>query len=200
MALINNPIPPRAYELIRDRIGNILAVELMNQEAITYDELFDVPVFVQRSKPVNQDEPKIINVSFDTGRFSGQTVISANGDFTFYIDVIVTGQSTQTGRGDVLTNYNAQKLAGVCCGILEDPQYITLGFNRPFIGRSHVTDIAPGMIERGEATELSVVRITLNVFCLQNEPAITGIPLSQNLTTVHLGETNLGFQYITTGQ
>jgi hypothetical protein len=196
MPLINRIIEPRAYETIRDRIGAILAVELLNQEALTYDELFNVPVFVQRSKPVNQDEDKIINVSVDSSRYSGQTTISSNGEYTFFIDVVVTGESTTNGRGDVLTAHKAQRLAGVVCAILEDPQYITLGFQRPFIGRSHVMEITPGTIERGEATELNVVRITMNVQSIQSEVAQEGIPFVQNFTSVYLAETEFGFQYV----
>ncbi len=196
MPLINRIIDPRAYEVIRDRIGEILAIELLNQESLTYDELFNVPVFVQRSKPVNQDEDKIINVSVDSSRYSGQTTVSANGDYTFFIDVVVTGASTSDGRGDVLTAHKAQRLAGVVCAILEDPQYITLGFARPFIGRSHVIEITPGTIERGEATELNVVRVTMNVQSIQSEVPQEGIPLLESSTSVYLAETDFGFQFL----
>jgi len=198
MPKINRIIGQRDYELIRNRIGEILTVELANQEAITYDELFDVPVFVQRSKPVNQDESKLINVSFNEGRYSGQTVISSNGEHTFFIDVVVTGKSTPDGRGDVLTAFNCQRLAGVVVGILEDPQYVTLGFERPFIGRFHVTEVTPGNIERGEATELTVTRITVNVQCLQKEPGINGVPFHSNFTNVNLALTEFGFQFVFT--
>lgn len=195
-AIINRILPRRAYEIIRDKIGEIIAGELLNQEALTYDELFNTPVFVQRSKPVNQDEDKIINVSVDSSRYSGQTTLTANGDYTFFIDVVVTGASTSDGRGDVLTAHKAQRLAGVVVGILEDPQYITLGFERPFIGRSHVMEITPGTIERGEATELNVVRVTMNVQSIQSEVPQEGIPLTESATSVYLAETELGFQFL----
>lgn len=196
MPLINRIIDPRTYEVIRDRIGEILTIELLNQFNLTENILFNVPVFVQRSKPVNQDEDKIINVSVDSSRYSGQTTLTANGDYTFFIDVVVTGASTSDGRGDVLTAHKAQKLAGVVAGILEDPQYITLGFAKPFIGRSHVMEITPGTIERGEVTELNVVRVTMNVQSIQSEVPQEGIPLTESATSVYLAETELGFQFL----
>lgn len=196
MPLINRIIDPRAYEVIRDRIGEIITIELLNQYNLTENILFNVPVFVQRSKPVNQDEDKIINVSVDSSRYSGQTTLTANGDYTFFIDVVVTGASTSDGRGDVLTAHRAQRLAGVVCAILEDPQYITLGFAGPFIGRSHVIEITPGTIERGEATELNVVRVTMNVQSIQSEVPQEGIPLLESSTSVYLAETDLGFQFL----
>lgn len=196
MALINRIINQRNYEIIRDRIGAVLALELLNQESITYDELFDTPVFIQRSKPVNQEEERIINVSVDQTQYSGQTVISANGNHTFFIDAIVTGFSTDTSRGDTTAAYECQRLSGVLEAILEDPQYITLGFEPGFIGRCQVTDVSPGSIERGESTELNVVRITYTVLSFQQEPTGTSIPLLQNLTTIYLNGTEFGFQYV----
>jgi hypothetical protein len=47
MALINYEIEPRSFENIRDQVGLILYTELLNQTAITYDELPETNVFIQ---------------------------------------------------------------------------------------------------------------------------------------------------------
>lgn len=197
MAKLNIPLGKRAYEVIRDRIGAILMIELENQAAIQYDDLFyDIPIFVQRSKPINHAEEKIINVSVDDITYQGHTQINSIGTYTFFIDVVMTSSSTDDERGDMNSAYDCQRLASVCATILDSPHYKTLDFKPPFIGRCNVTSINPGKISRGEATELNAVRITLEVMSGEDKPLEDVTELNSIYTRLFLENSKNGFLYI----
>lgn len=195
MALINYELPTRAYELIRDRIALIIEDELVQQAAITYEDLFLLPVYVQRSKPFDPSEVRMINVSVESGRFDNQTVIDSDGEYTFFVDVFGIGSYNGVDDGDKLASFEVQRLAGTIQGILSSPLYVTLGFDRPFIMRAKVTGFEPGTIDRGESANISVCRVTFVVKSSQNEisqPAINSFVTS---TQVLLYETELGYLY-----
>jgi hypothetical protein len=195
MAEINIPIAPRSHELIRNRVAEILASELFNQAAITYDDLFLAKVFVQRSKPVDVDECPVINVSLSTAVIDNHTAIDSDVEFPVFIDVFATADYTDGLRGDTLASFEAQRLAGVIQGILLNPVFCRLGFAPPFIMRSKVTAFETGLIDRNENTNLAYVRTTLTVRASQVETGqdpITNYDLS---TQVFLGETEQGYLY-----
>jgi hypothetical protein len=199
MAEINIPIAPRSHELIRNRVAEILASELFNQAAITYDDLFLAKVFVQRSKPVDVDECPVINVSLSTAVIDNHTAIDSDVEFPVFIDVFATADYTDELRGDTLASFEAQRLAGVIQGILLNPVFCRLGFAPPFIMRSKVTAFETGLIDRNENTNLAYVRTTLTVRASQVETGqdpITNYDLS---TQVFLGETEQGYLYSGTG-
>lgn len=195
MALINYELPTRAYELIRDRIALIIEDELVQQAAVTYEDLFLLPVYVQRSKPFDPSEVRMINVSVESGRFDNQTVIDSDGEYTFFVDVFGIGSYNGVDDGDKLASFEVQRLAGTIQAILSSPLYVTLGFDRPFIMRAKVTGFEPGTIDRGESANISVCRVTFVVKSSQNEisqPAINSFVTS---TQVLLYETELGYLY-----
>jgi len=195
MALIDFVIPDRDFEVIRDRVGLILAAELLNQAAITYNDLFLAPVYVQRSKPVMPDECPLINVSIDTGSYSNNTVIDSSGQYQIYIDVFTIGSSDEASRGDTVASFDCQKLAGKAMGVISNPVYTTLNFPRPFIENSEITGFENGTIERGESTNLSMVRITLSVKSGQAEIGQQGVVLADAITTVKISLTANGYKY-----
>jgi len=195
MALINSEITPRSYEIIRDQLAAIVTSELVQQAAITYDDLFLAPVYLQRAKNISVEECPLINIAVDSGKYDNQTVIDSDGEFTFFIDVFTTSTYTTTKRGDELSSKEAQRLAGVIQGILSNPQYVTLGFARPFIMRSKVVGFEPGTITKDESTNLAVVRITLSVKAIQIELVQQPISEFEISTQVFLYETEQGYLY-----
>ncbi len=195
MAIINQEIPVRAFELIRDQIALILADELAYQATITYDDIFLAPVFTQRAKAITPEECPLINVSIDSGKYDNQTWIDSDGEYTFFVDIVTTANYNASERGDTLSSKEAQRLAGVVQGVLMHPEYVTLGFDRPFIMRAKVTGFDPGTIAKDESTNLAVVRITYVVKSTQNE--LTVLPTINFVTStqVFLYETEQGFLY-----
>ena len=195
MALINEILAPRAYEPIRERIGAILTLELLNQAAITYDDDLLVDVYNERSKPIQPDECPAVNVILAKGDFDNQTIISEDGSYQFMIDCYCTSATTDIDRGDSLASFKSQRLAGVCMAILEHPLYHVLGFTPPFIIRNQVTGFEVGEPDRSESTNMTLTRISLSVKASQDEPTQTGVELALSLTQVKIALTDKGYQY-----
>jgi hypothetical protein len=195
MALINYEIPTRSFELIRDRIAQIAADELARQAAITYEDLFMLQVYTQRNKPFNPDEQRMVNVTCESGKYDNHTAIDSDGEFIFYIDVFGTGSYNDTDNGDKVASFETQRIAGVLQGIFADPQYLTLGFARPFIMRSKITGFEPGTIERNDSANIAVCRTTLVVKASQSEVTQPVIDNFETSTQVFLYETELGYLY-----
>lgn len=198
MALINYEISPRSYELIRDRVGLILADELQVQAAITYEDIFLAKVYVQRSKAVDVSECPMINVSIDSNKYDNYTIIDSDVEVQIFIDVFSTGSYAgpdENERGDTLASFESQRLAGVIEAILLNPLYDTLGFTPPFIMSSKIQGSEPGTIERGDATNLAVTRITLIVKAGQTEPASDPISNYTLQTQVLISNTSNGYLY-----
>lgn len=196
MALINYPIGPRAHELIRDRVGEIIFVELANQFAISYDETLAADVFIERNKPTQPDEFPMVNISVIKGDFDNQSVEKSDGTFQFAIDCYTKSATTDNQRGDVLSMFAAQRLAAVVMAILDDTQYFRLGFAPPFIMGSHVQSFELSEPDPNETTNISVNRIILNVRANQPENPQTPIPIGGNTTGVKLDLTDKGYQYV----
>jgi TATA-box binding protein (TBP) (component of TFIID and TFIIIB) len=199
MAQINYELQPRSYEIIRDRLGLIIADELLMQAAVSYEDLFLAPVYVQRSKPVQIEETPVVCVSVDKGAYDNHTVIDSDGEFTFFIDCYTTGSYSGLERGDISASKDAQRLAGVVEAIVANPIYKTLGFAPPFIMRSKVMGFEPAIIQRGEEANLSVVRLTVVVKAGQAELGSEPISTFTTQTQVLIYNTAEGYLYSGTG-
>ena len=55
-ALITYEIQEQNFEKVRDRIGAIIAEEILGQKAITRNDLFDAKVWIERSIPFDNTE------------------------------------------------------------------------------------------------------------------------------------------------
>lgn len=142
MSQIVGEIQPQAFELVRDRIGAILADEL-DYQASRYNPHLDADVFVERFTPVSYEECPVVNVTMNKGgryavssQYSGHTALQEDGEYRYFIEAYV-GAEAQEGsaedkskRGDVLAMIRCQRLMGVIRAILMHPKYIRLGFGK----------------------------------------------------------------------
>jgi hypothetical protein len=85
MAKINHIIGPRVHEIIRTRVAQILAEELAEQSAMTYDDDFMLPIYVHRFKPVMPEELPIAIVSTNSGSFDNMDVQKSDGKFPIFM-------------------------------------------------------------------------------------------------------------------
>lgn len=142
MSRIQALIPPQAFELVRDRIGEILTDELENQVLHYGNYDCDVDVYKERGVPLNLSELPMITVAFANGTYDGQTVIQSDGTYTFFIDGYYAAKTSEGGPADTMAMTKLNRLLGVCRAILDDAQYLWLGFEPPFIMSRHVSGIA----------------------------------------------------------
>lgn len=197
MPQIPAAIPTQAFELIRNRIAEILVDELPSQATLQGDSQLNATVYVERFVPFDLTELPAINVSINRGAYSEHTQRSTDGEYTFNIDVHTSAKSTSTVRGDVLAQFRLQKMLGVCRGILEDSRYKTLGFAPPFIESRKVTAMEFAQPTEGDGTSSVVGRLTFIVRAPDRNGVVTPELIAGYDTQVKLALTNKG--YIFTG-
>jgi hypothetical protein len=110
-ALINELLSAAdAQQIVRDKIGSILALEFARQGELGLAAASVPRVFLERSNPWGMliETPEslrpIVNVWFDTETFDGNasnTVERQKADATFNIDVYATAESAEAGAGHV---------------------------------------------------------------------------------------------------
>lgn len=197
MSIIIGAISPRAYELIRDRIGSILADELPNQSALNGgDPNLNPKVFIERFVPPSDEEMPMVNVECAKGDYGLITAISQDGTYQYHIDVHTKSKTSATDRGDSMSAVLCQRLVGVIHAILSDAKYRTLGFAKPFIEHVEVTDIQFAAPVNGkDASSVMMGRLTFTVRVPENVEAYVPTLIDGYDTTVELGNTNDGYVF-----
>lgn len=199
MAKITTLIPKQAFELVRLAVFNILGEELASQfnELGNYDA--DADVYLERYAPVHDDDCPLVNVTLATGDYDGQTAITAPGTYRYNIDCYVASATTgltDDKAADRLAMLHLSRLLGICRAILEDAQYIRLGFDTvPFINRRYVEKIAIAQPDPNDTARLVMGRITLVVQVNESVAlkAATEYGGTDTITKMHL--TDSGYMY-----
>lgn len=195
MSKIDQIILPQNYEYVRDRIAEILADELNGQLLLTGDYDLDVEVVAEDTTVIDESELPMVTVSLDAGSWGNKHQGSVIGTYVFNVDCITSSKSNQNRAGGTASVVKAQRLAGLCRSILEDPIYKTLGFVPPYISRTFCSDIKFGKPGATDANHTNISRITFNV--LVNETSKLKIPLliEGYQTTVKIDNTSKGYFY-----
>ncbi len=194
MALITEAIRESNFELIRDRIGEILATELPNQATLNAQEELNATVFVECSTPFDKSDTPCINVMLSNGDYDNQTVVKTDGTYTYFIDVYTSSKETSGDTSDYLSTKNLHRLLGVCSKILEHQKYQTLGYERPSIEHRSVRSINISMPEnRQDAYMIMMGRITFTVRIPENKSLLTANNIDGYSTNVKLSLTEKGY-------
>lgn len=196
MPVIDNVISNQNFELIRNRIGEILADELANQYTLTANETLNADVYVERSVPLAWNQMPAVNVLLSRGPQGNEHQGHADGTYTFNIDCYAAARQTNTQAGDTLAATKVQQLVGVCRYILAYTAYKTLGFTRGFIGSTSVDDI---QFEDPKDTQDSTFTAKGRIIFTVRANEITAMPAAMLIagydTVVKLGETDEGYRW-----
>ena len=207
MSVINTPIPPQAFEQIRDQIGAVLTVELANQATLQtgplQDILENVNVFQERWAPVGAAELFSVEPFFFSADYDPQDANDSRASNVYYIDVKGRGAYSDVGGGqiedgDKQAAQNTQRLVGIIRAILEDPNYLCLGFKpNPFIEHTRVVNIKrTEERDTRDANSVMMYRIIFEVQAIETtEPILPG-PLNVYNTQVKIAETEKGYLYV----
>jgi len=141
MTAIVNAIPPQNFELIRDKIAEILYLEIENQWILTYDNDLRLAVWVERTIPFDHTEMPAINVSLASGSYDNDSPKSSDGTYLYNIDVFTKSAKVGTTNGDQLAAIKMQRLLGVCRAIMRNNAYFVLGFAQPSLSNTKVTSL-----------------------------------------------------------
>lgn len=202
MAVITEIIPAQGFEIVQNRIGEILIEEVSNQ--IEIQSLTDtVEVFVERIEPFDKSEDVMISLAFKEGEYEGQTTKDSQGYYTYFIDVFATGR----GIGNESPSTNARnklfKYIGMIRYILMSGKLQTLGFVPGLIGGKTIkkimldTDYSNfGNHSNYDGAFIRFCRIYFTVRVQENQLLWDGIPLQGNNTNITYETTIRGTQVI----
>ena len=130
MSVIIGIIPPQAYELIRNRIVEILGEEMENQFILSSDADLNVSVWMERNISFDKEEltPAAMTVSFIDGNYENEDPRDADGVYSYAVDIYARSVDTDSTTGDTTAALIVQKILGKVRAILNATQYKTLGF------------------------------------------------------------------------
>lgn len=190
MALIQEHILPRNFELIRDQIASILVDEFQNQP-----EMIGVTVWAERKIPFTQSELPAVNILFQKSDYDSKNVSYKRGNNIFLIDVYASEPSTDSESGDKLASIKTQRMAGIIDYILEHPYYITLGFDPGFIQSSLVRSIQVSDAQKQDSLHNVISRLEFEVKASEETSNIQPIIAEGYDTQVKIELTDFGFKY-----
>lgn len=204
MAQITAAIGQSRMELVRDAIGVILRDELTNQATLQTDpdlvsQLNALQVFGERFAPLNHNDMPAIDIFFFNGDFDNKAQHSKRGTYHYYIDIFTASNANAADDADRRSSLRAHRLAMLVNAILEDPHYLTLGF------QASDGVIQTTLLRNIKRTEESynrdgrgmmMYRMIFEVVVAEQTGTITGVPLTLVTTNVRIDETDIGYQYI----
>jgi hypothetical protein len=195
MPNINLIIPTQRFEIIRDRIGEILSDEINNQYMLA--NLPNVPkVWVGRSYPFEQMDMPAINVSLSRIDYTNKDQLSVSGENIYNIDVYTSSPDTEANTGDKIAMISLHKIVGMCRAIVENPAYSNVGIAPPFSSTSLVRNIEfLDPVNHPDTVNQTVGRIEFMVVAPEDMTGQNATPLARSETKVTLEETDKGYFY-----
>jgi AraC-like DNA-binding protein len=197
-AQINGIIPRQAYEIIRDRICQILVEELNNQYAISgiYALQKNAQVFMERMVRFNLSELPAINVGIERGDYSNMHQGQSDGDYRFFIECNTESEGEDALRGDTKSKILVQKILGMARAILENPIYKTLGFTPgQFIKHRHIEGFVFAEQIREDSSAATMARMTLVVKAVETTDLIEANLIAGWDTEVKLHDSEQGYYW-----
>lgn len=202
MAVITEVIPRQGFEVVQNRIGEILLTELTNQKALQgFDSNFGV--FLERQEPFDKSEDVMVAVMLAGADYKGFTTKDQQGDTTYIIDVFASGAASSTMEPSLEARDKAFLYVGMIRYILSSSKYQTLGLPPGLIGGKYFESFKFdidfsnfGNHSNYDARFIRFARIVFSVRIQENQEMWTGIPLLGNSTLVTLDATNKGFQLV----
>jgi hypothetical protein len=194
MALINETIAQANYELVRNRIGEILAMEMPSQALKNGLDYLNCTVGIERLIPIDKTEGPFINVQIEKGEYDYYTEIRRAGTYTFWVDCYQRAEATDDDESDKIAQYKLQRTLGVVEHVLNHWHYRTLGFPAPSLSRVEVTELLmPDSRQFENAPAAIMGRAVVRVVVEETSDSYTPLPLTDFQTQVKLGLGDNGY-------
>ena len=194
-AIITTAIEESSFEKVRDRVAQILSLELPVQE---YLSGFELPgkAWLERVVPFDEaTELPAVNVSIASMDFSGQTVRQSDNTIQINIDLYTQAESTNDEYADKEAAIKMHRLARFVRGILEHTAYKTLGFAPPFIMNRHIVSFGYVKYDEQDASSGFFGRLILSVKVAEVNGVLPPVSINQSLTEVKLNTSDKGYYY-----
>lgn len=194
-SLINEPIVESGFEKVRDKIGEILLIELTKQKEIqNFTE--EINIYSEKSVPESGAEQLRINVLLDSGNYGTLNPKDAQGKTIYFVDIYTSSKESDGVTGDYAAAFLLHKYIRLCRFILQSSKYKTLGFPAGLIGGKSVEmfeTLPPAQKQDARFTRFA--RITFSVRIQESDVLWEGIAVNGIDTTVTLQETLQGYKY-----
>lgn len=202
-AILPSLIPPQNFEVLRNQIGAVIALEMAAQYARdnTYPNIAAVDVERFISYDANTELPRI-NVSVQSVTFSGKSNQKQDGIAIYNIDIYTTSNSTAGSEGDKASMILMSKIAGMVRAILNFPGltpsgYTNLGLPNGSIGKTSVDSFT--ILDKAAVKDaLSNVVGRLQFSAYYIEPNVLDSPqyyVNELTATIHMKDSAYGFFY-----
>lgn len=198
MPQIDSIISSQKFELIRDRIADILIDEINGQAELGNDVGLSA-LYVENHIPIDNVKLPAIVVSIGRASYQNKSQISVDGSYDFYIDVFSKGVAGDTKNGDAVASLKVQKIVGMVRAILENPAYMTLGFAKPFSCRSIISEINFGTIQDKDEKNVQMARMTFNIVAPESVNLREMNVIYEYATSVRIADSNAGYLFSGSG-
>lgn len=192
---ITQAIPSQAFEVIRNRIGEIIANEFTAQKVIT-PSWVKPTVWVERYYAFDSEtELPAVNVTFSGGSYLNENIVRSQAEYIYNINVSTASPSTSTANGDKLALLQMQKIVGMIRAILMNPIYVKLGYanNAGIVISRRIESIRIGdKKDIQDALSDVVGQIVLVVNAIETTELGTGVEVQMVNSHVTLDESEQG--------
>lgn len=199
MPKILTVIGPRAFEVIRNRIAEILTDEIAGQASLTSDEDFlNTRVLIASDGPEDQQDLTVVNVSLLKGEFGERKSYDGKvkGSYLYAIDVYTNASNTKDFSSDYLSKIKCEKLIGLCFAILDNPIYRSLGYDqKSFIERVKCNDFNFRSKNKADVLNTEMGRIVFEVQADESVDLLTATVLQDFRTNLTLNTSGKGYFY-----
>jgi hypothetical protein len=192
---ITQAIPAQAFEVIRNRIGEIIANEFTAQKVIT-PSWIKPTVWVERYYTFDSEiELPAVNITFSGGSYLNENIVRSQAEYIYNINVSTASPSTSTANGDKLALLQMQKIVGMIRAILMNPIYVKLGYanNAGIVISRRIESIRIGdKKDIQDALSDVVGQIVLVVNAIETTELGTGVEVQMVNSHVTLDESEQG--------
>jgi len=202
MALLTEEIGAQGFELVGNRIAEILVEEIANQVTLQgFEET--VECFLERIEPMDKNEDVMISVAFREGDYEGQTQQDVQGQYMYFIDLFVSGYGQAGTAPSIISKNKLFRYLGLIRYILSSGKMPTLQFPPGLIGGKYIkkiildTDYSNfGNHSNYDGAYIRFARIIYIVRVRESQLLWEGIPLEGNNTKITYENTTKGTQLI----
>lgn len=193
--IINNGVQPDYFEIFRQRIAEILLVELQQQFALTSNQDFNFSkIWRERTTTFNLSELKAINLSVGSVDYADKYRGDRQNEVVYNIDIYISKIYEDQDSADQLSMEGAWHVARTIEFILDHPEYAALKA-APHVRHTEVKRIIAGEAEPDGAGKTSILRVEFAVNTYSTQDVIATSTVTGSDTTVKLGESDFGHFY-----
>lgn len=202
MAIITEKIGKQGFELVGERIAEILAEEVSNQMDIqNFEETVDF--YLERIEPFSKEQDVMISVAFREADYDGFTTRDSQGSYVYFIDLFCSSMGIGSIEPSTVSKEKLFRYLGLIRYILSSSKYLTLGFPSGLIGGKYIKKITLdtdysnfGNHSNYDGSFIRFARVMYLVRVQENQALWDGISLDGNNTNITYNESALGTQLI----